>query len=632
MASLDRRLNPLYAIKECSSCENLHTKDCSCSKGSLKDKILVPVPDLSQRPLIIEKIYLDYGDPVHGLYCRQCALIRKALEEVFQDFQDTSKSSDDDTDFVNQEPFVVKQGPIVNSSQSPPQINHNCCYECGDSLDDIFCQRCTCKSCGKGAHYGYNCPPQIPIISNPKPCYNQNLNEILQNSQSLQQQCLFGTCPQYGYNEYDGVCFYCTVGNGTPINFSTPYSSNDSPSIANHPPQPQYAPYSCELCGNDSHYGYDCPPQVPFIYNQDPCFNQNFDYFPQTSPNFPQQYPCCENCGGPHETFQCQPMNEDYYHEQNSCYDSNSFGFDQTQPPQYTVNHPIFNAQNELLNSQNKLMEKMTSICDIVGQYMQKKEEEKRIAEDQAAKDRYWKILICYDDDEDYTIAITPVLPTKEPVNSLSMGDEHLDTIPATESDENFHQTTPLNALNEHSEIVVNSNDDNSSSDDDSPYSEDIDYVDASPPDAEIVSLEVVEIVNPEVRRIDDDILLTIKDDILHEKLLNVNLLIAKIDALRDTPTPSFDVVTKSTSIFSNLFLEETNTFDNSIPKSKTFHFNLEEISSGSPITRSDLSLPDYKAFYVDNDHFKKKSSGSTTTHVDFSRYDSFIFDLSNKS
>nr|GFC44570.1 hypothetical protein [Tanacetum cinerariifolium] len=40
------------------------------------------------------------------------------------------------------------------------------------------------------------------------------------------------------------------------------------------------------------------------------------------------------------------------------------------------------------------------------------------------------------DDDVDYTIAITPVLSTEEPVNSLSMGDEHLDTIPTTESDE----------------------------------------------------------------------------------------------------------------------------------------------------------------------------------------------------
>ncbi|GJX69807.1 hypothetical protein Tco_0305534 [Tanacetum coccineum] len=40
------------------------------------------------------------------------------------------------------------------------------------------------------------------------------------------------------------------------------------------------------------------------------------------------------------------------------------------------------------------------------------------------------------DDDEEYTIAITPILPTEEPDNSLSMGDEHLSTIPETESDE----------------------------------------------------------------------------------------------------------------------------------------------------------------------------------------------------
>nr|GEW65358.1 hypothetical protein [Tanacetum cinerariifolium] len=45
----------------------------------------------------------------------------------------------------------------------------------------------------------------------------------------------------------------------------------------------------------------------------------------------------------------------------------------------------------------------------------------------------------CYDDDDDekdYPIAVTPSLSTEKPDNSLSMGDEHLDTIPATESDE----------------------------------------------------------------------------------------------------------------------------------------------------------------------------------------------------
>ncbi|GJZ05082.1 hypothetical protein Tco_0538357 [Tanacetum coccineum] len=341
-------------------------------------------------------------------------------------------------------------------------------------------------------------------------------------------------------------------------------------------------------------------------------------------------------------------MNEDYYHEQNSCYDHNSFSFDQFQPPQYTVNHPIFNAQNELLNSQNKLMEKMTSICELAGQIMQKKEEEKRIAKEQAAKDRYWKIPICYDDDEDDTIAITTVLSTKELVDSVIMEDEHLDTILAMKSDEVIKSSvenlvpipsesegipdsvcdvplcnnpTPLEAFKEHSETIIDFNDDSTLSDDNSLYGEDIDYVDASPSDAEIVSLEVVEIVIPEVGGIDDDILLTIKDDILREKLLNVNLLIANIEALKDNLVPSFDVMTKSSSISLNLFLEETNTFDNSSPESETFCFDLEENSSGSTTTRSDYSLPDYEAFYSDDDHIKEKSSGNTTTHADFSQY-----------
>ncbi|GJX95603.1 hypothetical protein Tco_0351401 [Tanacetum coccineum] len=40
-------------------------------------------------------------------------------------------------------------------------------------------------------------------------------------------------------------------------------SFNDPPNVFTHPPQPQYETYSCELCGNDSHYGFDCPPRFP---------------------------------------------------------------------------------------------------------------------------------------------------------------------------------------------------------------------------------------------------------------------------------------------------------------------------------------------------------------------------------
>nr|GFA46636.1 hypothetical protein [Tanacetum cinerariifolium] len=81
-------------------------------------------------------------------------------------------------------------------------------------------------------------------------------------------------------------------------------------------------------------------------------------------------------------------------------------------------------------------MTTLTSMCEMVCQIFEKKQEEKRIEEEQAAKARYWKIPACCDDDNDYNSAITPVLSTKETDNSLSMGDEHLDTIPATKSDE----------------------------------------------------------------------------------------------------------------------------------------------------------------------------------------------------
>ncbi|GKC22287.1 hypothetical protein Tco_1024437 [Tanacetum coccineum] len=136
----------------------------------------------------------------------------------------------------------------------------------------------------------------------------------------------------------------------------------------------------------------------------------------------------------------------------------------------------------------------------------------------------------------------------------------------------------PSETLKDDSETVIDSNNDYSSSDDDSPYSEDIDYVDALPPDPELVSLEVVGNVVQEDGEIDTDILLTIKDDILHEKLLKINLLIAKIEALKDNPTPSSD--------FTFNFLDD----------------HTKETSSGSTTTHADISLPEYDSFYLDSE------------------------------
>nr|GEZ82207.1 hypothetical protein [Tanacetum cinerariifolium] len=208
------------------------------------------------------------------------------------------------------------------------------------------------------------------------------------------------------------------------------------------------------------------------------------------------------------------------------------------------------------------------------------------------------------------------------PILSESEGiPEHMCDVPSHDN------SPPLNFSKDQIEDFSESIEEFSSIDDYSFSINNIDYVEASPLDSELVSSEVMEIVILEVGGIDDDILLTIKDDILREKLLNVNLLISKIEALNANPTPSFDCKTKSSSTSLNSLLEETNTFDNSLPEFKTFCFDVEEISSGSTTTHPDISLLEYEAFY--DDHVKEISSGSPTTHSDSSLYASFIFDLS---
>nr|GFA99213.1 hypothetical protein [Tanacetum cinerariifolium] len=111
---------------------------------------------------------------------------------------------------------------------------------------------------------------------------------------------------------------------------------NDSQNLSDYPSQPQYETYPCELCGNDSHYGYDCPSRFPLVYEQEPSYKHNYNNndYPHNSPSVL----CCENCRGPHESFQCQSMNQNFF-KPNPCYDSKSFGFDQIQTPQQFVNH-----------------------------------------------------------------------------------------------------------------------------------------------------------------------------------------------------------------------------------------------------------------------------------------------------
>nr|GEX38102.1 hypothetical protein [Tanacetum cinerariifolium] len=338
-------------------------------------------------------------------------------------------------------------------------------------------------------------------------------------------------------------------------------NSFDCPPNSYHPPHPTYENFSYDSYGNDSQFGYDCQPQFSLNYESEPGYIENYNSYPYDSSSVPQQYPCCTRCGGPHETCQCdqlifdepyckncggpymnfqyQPMNQD-------SYNSNSLGFDQPQPPQSPVIHqpPQELSIQEMEDLKQQYLDELKRLKNFNGMSIEIKKKEKLLQLEQWANLSTHPLKhltsFCYDDDddkEDYTSAITPdepVLSTEEPDNSLSMGDEHLDTIPATESDE-----------------VIKSS---------------VENLIPIPSESE--------------------------DDIIREILLNVNLLIAKIKALNANPTPSFDFKTKSSSTSLNSLLEETNTFNNSLPEFETFCFDVEEISSGSTTTHSDISLP----------------------------------------
>ncbi|GKB37147.1 hypothetical protein Tco_0882089 [Tanacetum coccineum] len=251
-----------------------------------------------------------------------------------------------------------------------------------------------------------------------------------------------------------------------------PISYDETPDFSYPAPQPQT--YSCELCRNDSHYGYDCPPREKL-----------------------------------HKALQavCEKLNQQEQATNVSTY---------TPEPSRRFN----------------------SICD---------------------------------DDEECTIllneiisqlppsiAITPVLLTMEPEDSLIIGYENLSTIPEKESDE-FIKSSVEDLV-----PILSESEDTSDGDKEC----DFPFCDNS-----------VTFSNP--------------------------LFDANDDECFD-PGGDIDEI--------NIFLE----IDDSFLEYETFYFNIEEKSSGSTTTHSDYSLPDYDAFYFDDVHIEEKSSGNTTTHSDF--------------
>ncbi|GJV41670.1 putative ribonuclease H-like domain-containing protein [Tanacetum coccineum] len=190
----------------------------------------------------------------------------------------------------------------------------------------------------------------------------------------------------------------------------------------------------------------------------------------------------CATCGDPVDGLYCRPC---------------SFVRKWLNEGWYTIHD-----ENEILNT-SKSSNDNTNV----------KAKEKRITEEQAAKARYWKIPICYDVTKTIPIAITIRFYQPKSPMTLSNEDDILTTITATESERTFK---------EHSETNVDSNNDSTSSDDDSPYGEDIEYVDASPPDAEIVSYRSVVEMLSEKPDPGDLIDLGIRENV--SSMTNVNL------------------------------------------------------------------------------------------------------------
>nr|GEW86767.1 hypothetical protein [Tanacetum cinerariifolium] len=223
-------------------------------------------------------------------------------------------------------------------------------------------------------------------------------------------------------------------------------------------------------------------------------------------------------------------MNQNFY-DPNMCYNSISFEFDQFQPPQfYVIRQPpqeisiqemedlkqqYLDEMKRLINSEYRddiKIDELKGNFNRMSNEINKKEKLQQLEQEANLSTYPSKCFNSFryddDDDEDYAITVTHSLSTEETDNSLSMRDEHLDTISAMESDEfikssvenlvlipsefevvpdntcdvPFHDNSPpLDVSKDQIEDFSESNDESTSTDNDSFSIDNIEYVEASP-------------------------------------------------------------------------------------------------------------------------------------------------------
>ncbi|GKD38799.1 hypothetical protein Tco_1259006 [Tanacetum coccineum] len=263
----------------------------------------------------------------------------------------------------------------------------------------------------------------------------------------------------------------------------------------------------------------------------------------------------------------------------------------------------------------------------------------------------------CYNDDDDddgefsipmsevyksSPITITPVLPTEEPDNSLSMRDEHLSTIPETKSDEliksSVENLVPIPSESEDfsdiesecdvpvcdnfttfSNPLFDADDDFSSSDDESFSDEDVPKEIYSNPlfDEEIISTKIdphhfnaeSDLIESLLNR-DTSIVSSPKfDSLLGEfsgELAHINLISLEIDEADFDPEEEIRLVEKLLYDNSSPRPPEKLNFENSDAVIESFspsHIPVKDrdiLFLGEFLTHDPLSLPENESFHFD--------------------------------
>nr|GEX74932.1 hypothetical protein [Tanacetum cinerariifolium] len=191
---------PRATVKQCGNILNYGT--ClNCNSGTGNSFTYDTIPESYDEvpnppPQCHNNIYLCQiceSNSHYGYECsQQVSLVYEPEPCNIQNFSDNDYSHD---------------LPSVN-----PLINHHCCYECGNSLNDFFCYQCTYEFYGNGAH-GDEHLNTIPATESDEfiKSYVENLVPNLSESE--------------GKNGYDVLACFTTFSN---ILFEADYKSGSS--------------------------------------------------------------------------------------------------------------------------------------------------------------------------------------------------------------------------------------------------------------------------------------------------------------------------------------------------------------------------------------------------------------------